>query len=626
MTAWGMFAAMWQPLFANLAFTAMVLVAWNAFGDRTAKLSPNRWRLAFGTSLAVGTVGSMAMSFEPLPGIFFDMRGPLIAVSAFFGGWPAVLITAGAAAIYRLHLGGAGFIGLLQIGLAALLGLSFHALTKLRPACHVGLTVLALLISLHSLPLVFLLPVESRMPVLSRYPVLICLSFAGTMLLGAVLLHEKRRRELARSNQLYRAMVEALPDCLNIKDTQGRFLAANPATAALMRATSPVALLGKTDAAFYPADLAAEFRQFEEGVLREGKHLTIEQKSRRSDGSAVWLSTQKTPIADADGHIVGLVTHNRNITGAKALQAELERTQGYLDQALANMTDGLAMYDAAGTLLFCNRRYRDLFPLTAHLRVPGASFEAILRASLETGEERLEPGTDADQHVARICASLHRAGEYTIRLADGRLFSCRTALLPDGSAVRTVGDVTAQHRLTEHLEHQAMHDPLTGLANRTCFARQFGRLLERARRDGSELVVMLLDLDRFKEVNDTLGHAAGDALLVEVAQRLSSAVRPGDVVARLGGDEFALLLPGSQEIPVDVMVATRLMAALVQPMTFGGETLLPGGTIGYTLLSEDDADAEGLLKHADAALYEAKARRRGSWKKWSHPASAVAAA
>ena len=283
------------------------------------------------------------------------------------------------------------------------------------------------------------------------------------------------------------------------------------------------------------------------------------------------------------------------------------------------MTDGLAMFDAAGTLLFCNRRYRELFPITADLRVPGASFEAILRASLEWGEEHLEPGADIDQHIARTGAALRASGEYQIRLADSRVFSCRTTLLPDGGTVCTVNDVTAQHRLAKHLEHQAMHDPLTGLANRASFNRSFTRLLERARRDGSELVVMLLDLDRFKHTNDTLGHAAGDALLIEVSRRLSSAVRPGDVVARLGGDEFALLLPGPQEIPVEVMIATRLTAALVQPVQFGGETLLPGGTIGYTLVSEDGADADGLLSHADGALYEAKARRRGSWKKWSPP-------
>ena len=136
---------------------------------------------------------------------------------------------------------------------------------------------------------------------------------------------------------------------------------------------------------------------------------------------------------------------------------------------------------------------------------------------------------------------------------------------------------------------------------------------------GEQITLVLLDLDHFKRINDTMGHAAGDALLVEIAKRLASAIRSGDLAARLGGDEFAILMQcrGANY----AALANRLSKSITKPLAFGSTTLIPSGTIGYTVYPEDASGTEDLLKNADRALYQAKEQRRGSWKQWKPESS-----
>jgi diguanylate cyclase (GGDEF)-like protein/PAS domain S-box-containing protein len=616
---------MWQPLFANLAAVAVMLVAWSSVGDFVARLNETRQQLLFGAVMTAGTIGSMMMAFEASSGLFNDLRGPLIAVTGFFGGVPAAVMAAGAALIYRLYLGGAVSSGVLSILFATAIGLVGYFLRRSRRRRYLDLISMAAAIALSSPLIVLTLPAQMQAVLIPQLWAPVSLAFVATLLLGVLLLQEQRRRELSIANKLFRSMVDALPDCLNIKDADGRFLAANPATASLMRAATVEDLLGNTDFDFYPPELAKQFREDELAVLREGHHTTIEQAGLLPDGSTGWLSTLKVPVRNDLGDVTGLITHNRDVTLRKTLQTKLEDTQAYLDQALENMNDGLAMYDPDGVILFCNRRFRELFPRTAHLRMPGVNFSDIIHASVKLGEEPLAPGQDLDIHLSEKLATLREDGEKLIELADGRIFASRIKVLANGCTVGMMSDITERRNFEKNLEHQALHDPLTGLPNRTFFNRELERLVEKARIENGELVVMLLDLDRFKEVNDNFGHAMGDLLLVEIARRLEKAIRRGDLAARLGGDEFAVLMYGPTDGTGDVSLATRIMTNLVQPLKMDDVTLLPGGTIGYTVFPKDPADPEGLLKNADRALYQAKARGRGTWKAYDPTATAIAA-
>ncbi len=607
---------MWQPLLANLAVVAIAIVAWCSMGHVVVRQGAKSERLLFGGILAAGTVGSMVLSYEAAPGVFYDLRGPLLAVAGFFGGPIAALITTTASGAFRISMGGAVLSGMIGIGLCTAVGLVGYSMRRSRRIEVRDLLGLAIAVSVTSLLIVVFVPAEARATVLPMIWVPVVIAFVGTLTLGFVLLQEARTRELTLAYQLYRSMADVLPDCLNVKDVDGRFLAANPATAKLMGASTAQELVGRTDFDFYEPDLAVRFREDEAAVLSKGYHATIEQTYRRTDGSVGWLSTMKALIKDDAGQVLGIITHNRDITAAKLLQNKLETTKAELDQALENMSDGLAMYDRQGFFLFCNRRYQELFPRTAHLRVPGANFADIIRASIHFGEEKLLGGQDVEAHVVAKLAGLREDGDRLVELSDGRWLSSRTKVVADGRTLMVVSDITERRTFEKDLEHQALHDSLTGLPNRAFFNRELKRLMDQSRSTDSELVVMILDLDRFKEVNDTLGHAAGDALLVEVSRRLERAVRRGDFVARLGGDEFAILMPCETGGTGDVSLASRIMKALTKPVKIGDVTLLPCGTLGYTVYPKDKSDSDGLMKHADLALYQAKSRRRGTWKSY----------
>jgi diguanylate cyclase (GGDEF)-like protein/PAS domain S-box-containing protein len=173
--------------------------------------------------------------------------------------------------------------------------------------------------------------------------------------------------------------------------------------------------------------------------------------------------------------------------------------------------------------------------------------------------------------------------------------------------VGTIEDITDRLAFEARLAHQANHDPLTGLPNRTLLA---GHVAERFTPGGSGLACLFLDLDNFKVVNDSLGHAAGDELLVEIAGRLRSTVRPGDLVARFGGDEFVVVCEGVEEADA-VTLAERIGAALAEPVRLGGVDVRPHASVGVTVQTDEHTAAEELIRDCDIAMYQAKAGGKG---------------
>ncbi len=305
--------------------------------------------------------------------------------------------------------------------------------------------------------------------------------------------------------------------------------------------------------------------------------------------------------------VLVLVRRNRSLRSA------LAGVRRRYDDAFECMADGLVLFDADGRLVYCNRRYLECFPRTAWLRVPGARIGELREAAIRYGEFKGVDASNGATWSAAQRAIFNEGGQSEYAFADGRHMVAATRQTPDGGRVVVWHDITARKRLERELEHRATHDSLTGLPNRAMFRDELRRARARAERDSTELAVMLLDLDLFKEVNDTHGHAVGDELLAEVAQRLEGAVRAGDFIARLGGDEFAILAAWPARASQAEGLAHRVLQRISEPFHLGRSLIRPSASIGFAVFPGDSSCAEQLLEHADRALYAAKAAGRGTW-------------
>jgi len=302
----------------------------------------------------------------------------------------------------------------------------------------------------------------------------------------------------------------------------------------------------------------------------------------------------------------------------RLLNEELSNKNVRFDAALANMSNGISMFDSGRRLVVWNSRYEQFFCLPPGLLKPGMHVDDILAEIFSRNPLKNETNK---HHVSTIVAIISRdfaTDEITSRLdefADGRVILISRQPMKEGGWVSTYEDVTERKRAEAEIAHMARHDALTGLANRAAFSAKLAEASQRVRREGSAAAVLMLDLDKFKGVNDTLGHLAGDQLLVEVGRRLQSALRESDMLARLGGDEFAIIQEGGGQYHDDaIALARRLIQLIAQPFDLNGHPAHVGSSIGIALAPEHGADPEQLLTAADLALYDAKANGRNDFR------------
>jgi diguanylate cyclase (GGDEF)-like protein/PAS domain S-box-containing protein len=292
-------------------------------------------------------------------------------------------------------------------------------------------------------------------------------------------------------------------------------------------------------------------------------------------------------------------------TRLRLSHAALRRSEERYALAVQAANDGIWDWDLENARVHYSRRWSEMLGEPDRL---GDGPEAWLERVHP--EDRIELDQAIDDHLAARTPILDH--EHRLMCADGEwlwvLIRGKAVFGPDGRATRMAGslsDVSGRRRALASLEHQANHDPLTGLANRAHFFKVLERAMERARRDGQPCAVVFLDLDGFKLVNDRHGHVFGDAALASVAHRLQYSVRPGDLVGRLGGDELAVLLTSVADAEEAEAVASRLSESLAAPYTVFDQTITIGASAGVAVAGPDD-DAEALLREADAAMYRVK--------------------
>ncbi|MBV9777632.1 MAG: EAL domain-containing protein [Acetobacteraceae bacterium] len=291
----------------------------------------------------------------------------------------------------------------------------------------------------------------------------------------------------------------------------------------------------------------------------------------------------------------------------------LGRTNLRFAAALDNMPHGLAMYDAEDRLVVMNARLCETIGLPPGSVQPGMTLREVMGVCMAAGHF---PGRTLDEVCAerRIVSPQTPAESASFEEVRGdKVLAVSAQLMVGGGCVFTLEDVTERRQAEARIAHMAHHDALTGLPNRVLFRARLEDALARTRR-GEAFALLCLDLDRFKSVNDTLGHAVGDALLRAVTARLRAALRGTDVLARLGGDEFAVLLPAMREPSEAADLARRLVEALSAPCEVEGHQVLAGASVGIAVARRDGSCPDTLLKNADLALYRAKADGRAAWR------------
>ncbi|WAJ27091.1 putative bifunctional diguanylate cyclase/phosphodiesterase [Antarcticirhabdus aurantiaca] len=282
----------------------------------------------------------------------------------------------------------------------------------------------------------------------------------------------------------------------------------------------------------------------------------------------------------------------------------------HVEAALDNMCQGLCMFDDEARLLVCNRRYREIFDLAEDEVALGMSQSDLCAALIERGA--YPPGTSVETVIEHTRAALRRNDGIPIlrALADGRMLSVQYRRLDGGGWVSTFEDVTEHRRTEARAAHLAGHDALTDLVNARTLRHAPHRLLGAFDRDRPVLAAFQLDILRFKAINDTYGHAAGDEVLRMVADRLRQATRSDDVVARLGGDEFAILRRVENDVAA-MSFAEHLRLTLSRSFDLGADRVEVGACVGVALREGIVGDVEPLLREADLALRCAKSEDRG---------------
>lgn len=620
-TSWGTAPmAPWQALAGNFALVALFAFGWGHMHFWLRGLSRQRRDALFGLCMAAGAITSIMLGTEISPGVIIDLRAALLAVSAYFGGPVAALVSVALTSAWRISMGGAGMsAGLLIIFFSTVLGLAGRMAMgkrRIRGLHWLALSAAAALAS--GVLLLWLLNfMPDRVGMNLLLPVMV-LNLLATSLAGLILFTAER---IAAERDLLAAAISQVPHYAYVKNRDGEFVAVNQAFARLNGYESPAQMVGTDEASLAAADHPTLLLASDLPVMDQGEPVYCAEDMLGDSENTRWLSTSKTPLFGPDGALIGAVGIGWDITHERTMQADLVESGKVLSHALAEMSDGLAVFDHDGRMLFCNAQYQASFPLTGHMRKPGASYRDILEAVIASGEQKNVPTGDVAGWVNAIYDNLFNESETEIHLVDGRWLQVRTRPTSQGRTMVVVADVTRIKQTevelqsaTDRFRHLARTDGLTDLPNRRAFDAALNTEIARSMRTGAPLSLLLIDVDHFKAYNDYYGHPAGDVCLKQVSLHLRAALkRPADLPARYGGEEFAAILPDTDEDGAYLVAEgfRKAVAASRLPHKASERGILTL-SVGVATYMPDNLrrSATDLLETADEALYSAKAAGR----------------
>jgi diguanylate cyclase (GGDEF)-like protein/PAS domain S-box-containing protein len=417
--------------------------------------------------------------------------------------------------------------------------------------------------------------------------------------------------EAQRSNQMLETVMDNIPQRIFWKDRESRYLGCNMAFARDAGLAYPEQVVGKTDDDLPWREIADEVRRHDAEVIESGVPKMNYEFDMIVDGEHRTTITSKLPFTDSDGRVLGVLGSYTDITQRKRADLALRLQSRALDASVnAILITGPS--ETGNLIEYVNPAFK---------RITGYDPSEVI------GQDcRLLQRDDRDQEgIAAIRQALAANREVTAVLRnyrkDGALFWNQLYVAPvpdpDGAPTHHIGvinDVTALIRYQEQLEYQANYDSLTRLPNRNLLRDRLQHALVVAQRHHNGVAVVFIDLDGFKNVNDSLGHSVGDRLLAVVADRLARCARATDTVARHGGDEFVVVLTDTSDEQSLIAWMERVRATISEPVWLDGTELYVGCSMGASLFPQDGDDAETLMKKADLAMYRAKDMGRNTFQ------------
>ncbi len=406
-------------------------------------------------------------------------------------------------------------------------------------------------------------------------------------------------RDLAIANQNQTTTLGAMAQGLSCFDEHQRLTIWNAKYAELFRMEphlvhSGITLIELLELQQTAGNLKGEAKQLQMSIIAKVKAgQPFGNETKLASGRIIWSMHMPAP----DG---GWVATHDDVTATRAQQSMVSAQNIRLAAVIGNMRQAICMFDGEGRLVTCNDNFGDLYRLPKYLVRAGTLRDAIEDHLVEA---RLMTGATLAHQLFRPAAA---SEEQTIELADGRFVRVMGSAMPDGGYVSTHEDVTERRLIEAQIEHDALHDALTGLPNRRFLDLELARRKDECARTDRGMALLHIDLDRFKQINDTLGHGAGDAMLCHTSDLLRANLRDADFVARIGGDEFLVVCDYSGRTRKMVALARRVISRMRKRVKFDGNECRLGVSIGISHEIGPDLDSKRLLVSADLALHHAK--------------------
>lgn len=578
-------------------------------------------RLAQGISGAVfGMICVLGMMtpVHLMPGVIFDARSVILSMAGLFGGPVTGLTAAVIASGYRAWLAGTGAaVGIGVIVASTILGLLYRHANRKGWVRIDALTLLlfGLLVSLIQVGLFTALPPAAERQTLAKVALPLVLAFTPAIAILGLLLQDIERRlqiesDLRLSEERLSRHLENTPLAAVTWDRDFRCTQWNHAAEDIFGYRAEEAIGRHASELIIPGSLQSEISQiFNALVSGKGAGVNANENITKT-GEIIFCNWYNTPIVASTGNVTGVASLAENITTLKSTTDELRFKNLLLTTQQEASADGILSVDADGKVISANRRFFDLWDLNV--------FEGRAQYEEPILETALTKVADPELFLSVVTylyehRSESRADEVTLR--NGRILERHTAPMigPDGQyygRLWVFRDITARRESEALIWKQANFDAVTDLANRQLLYNRLEQAIKVAQRSNAHIALLYLDLDHFKDINDTLGHDVGDQLLKDAANRVLNCVRESDVVARQGGDEFIVMMTDLANTADVERVAICILKALAEPYRIAAETTYASTSIGITFYPDDAATAEALLRNADQAMYAAKARGR----------------